>query len=64
MDQGVCFSMPLCRSKVEQVNAEVLVELSEIEKYNLGQVSYVFIVCPLSIHSYQTFYSTFSIYVN
>ncbi|KAL0555233.1 hypothetical protein IC582_009172 [Cucumis melo] len=36
-ENGVCFSMPLCRSKVEQVNAEVLVELSEIEKYNLGQ---------------------------
>lgn len=36
-ENGVCFSMPLCRSKVEQVNAEDLVELSEIEKYNLGQ---------------------------
>ncbi|XP_011652061.1 protein downstream neighbor of Son isoform X2 [Cucumis sativus] len=36
-ENGVCFSMPLCRSKVEQVNTEVLVELSEIEKYNLGQ---------------------------
>ncbi|XP_022158390.1 protein downstream neighbor of Son-like isoform X2 [Momordica charantia] len=36
-EHDVCFSMPLCRSKVEQVNAEDLVELSEIEKYNLGQ---------------------------
>lgn len=43
--------MPLCRSKVEQVNAEDLVELSEIEKYNLGQVCYVFIFCSLSIHA-------------
>lgn len=30
--------MPLCRSKVEQVATEDLVELSEIEKQNLGQV--------------------------
>lgn len=30
--------MPLCRSKVEQVTTEDLVELSEIEKHNLGQV--------------------------
>ncbi|RVW11954.1 hypothetical protein CK203_091837 [Vitis vinifera] len=29
--------MPLCRSKVEQVTTEDLVELSEIEKRNLGQ---------------------------
>jgi hypothetical protein len=31
--------MPLCYSKVEQVTTEDLVELSEIEKQNLGQVS-------------------------
>jgi hypothetical protein len=31
--------MPLCHSKVEQVTTEDLVELSEIEKQNLGQVS-------------------------
>lgn len=30
--------MPLCHSKVEQVTTEDLVELSEIEKQNLGQV--------------------------
>lgn len=30
--------MPLCLSKVEQVATEDLVELSEIEKHNLGQV--------------------------
>ncbi|KAL6343128.1 hypothetical protein AAG906_019671 [Vitis piasezkii] len=29
--------MPLCRSKVEQVTTEDLVELSEIEKHKLGQ---------------------------
>ncbi|KAK4767420.1 hypothetical protein SAY86_015170 [Trapa natans] len=33
----VCFSMPLCSSKVEQTATEDLVELLEIEKYNLGQ---------------------------
>ncbi|XAR64824.1 hypothetical protein NMG60_11008681 [Bertholletia excelsa] len=32
------FSMPLCYSKVEQITAEDLVELSEIEKHNLGQI--------------------------
>ncbi|KAI9153672.1 hypothetical protein LWI28_014816 [Acer negundo] len=36
-EHDVCFSMPLCRSKVEQVTTEDLVELSEIEKQNLGQ---------------------------
>ncbi|CAK7342145.1 unnamed protein product [Dovyalis caffra] len=35
--EDVCFSMPLCHSKVEQVTTEDLVELSEIEKQNLGQ---------------------------
>ena len=30
--------MPLCCSKVEQVTTEDLVELSEIEKHNLGQI--------------------------
>ncbi|XP_010555843.1 PREDICTED: protein downstream neighbor of Son isoform X2 [Tarenaya hassleriana] len=33
----ICFSMPLCQSKMEQVTTEDLVELSEIEKHNLGQ---------------------------
>ncbi|CAI8614973.1 unnamed protein product [Vicia faba] len=36
-EHDLCFSMPLCRSKVEQVTTEDLVELSEIEKHNLGQ---------------------------
>ncbi|KAL7137203.1 hypothetical protein ABFS83_10G077000 [Erythranthe nasuta] len=36
-EHDVSFSMPLCRSKVEEVTAEDLVELSQIEKYNLGQ---------------------------
>ncbi|KAK7396798.1 hypothetical protein VNO78_17957 [Psophocarpus tetragonolobus] len=36
-EHDLCFSMPLCHSKVEQVATEDLVELSEIEKQNLGQ---------------------------
>ncbi|CBI34121.3 uncharacterized protein LOC100257121 [Vitis vinifera] len=36
-EHDVCFSMPLCHSKVEQATTEDLVELSEIEKCNLGQ---------------------------
>ncbi|CAL0326692.1 unnamed protein product [Lupinus luteus] len=36
-EHDVCFSMPLCHSKVEQVTTEDLAELSEIEKQNLGQ---------------------------
>ncbi|XWS66537.1 hypothetical protein CRYUN_Cryun05aG0208200 [Craigia yunnanensis] len=36
-EHDVSFSMPLCRSEVEQVTTEDLVELSEIEKHNLGQ---------------------------
>ncbi|TKY61886.1 downstream neighbor of Son [Spatholobus suberectus] len=36
-EHDICFSMPLCHSKVEQVATEDLVELSEIEKQNLGQ---------------------------
>ncbi|XP_028784777.1 uncharacterized protein LOC114740738 isoform X2 [Neltuma alba] len=36
-EHDVCFSMPLCHSKVEQIATEDLVELSEIEKHNLGQ---------------------------
>ncbi|XP_073135112.1 uncharacterized protein [Henckelia pumila] len=36
-EHGASFSMPLCYSKVEEAAAEDLVELSEIEKYNLGQ---------------------------
>ncbi|XP_030512493.1 uncharacterized protein LOC115726660 [Rhodamnia argentea] len=36
-EHDLCFSMPLCHSKVEQLATEDLVELSEIEKHNLGQ---------------------------
>ncbi|KAJ4840091.1 hypothetical protein Tsubulata_009910 [Turnera subulata] len=36
-EHDMCFSMPLCHSKVEQVATEDLIELSEIEKQNLGQ---------------------------
>ncbi|GAB2226853.1 hypothetical protein Drorol1_Dr00008646 [Drosera rotundifolia] len=36
-EHDVCFSMPLCLSEVEQTCREDLVELSEIEKNNLGQ---------------------------
>ncbi|XP_061374534.1 uncharacterized protein LOC133316767, partial [Gastrolobium bilobum] len=36
-ENDVYFSMPLCHSKVEQVTTDDLVELSEIEKQNLGQ---------------------------
>ncbi|KAM2893379.1 hypothetical protein FF1_008744 [Malus domestica] len=36
-EHDVSFSMPLCRSKVEQVTPDVLVELSEMEKQNFGQ---------------------------
>ncbi|OMO95037.1 Donson [Corchorus capsularis] len=36
-EHDVSFSMPLCRSQIEQVTTEDLVELSEIEKHNLGQ---------------------------
>jgi hypothetical protein len=39
---GVCFSMPLCNTEVEQVTEDDLIELSEIQKRNLGQVSF----CP------------------
>ncbi|XP_027932831.1 uncharacterized protein LOC114188455 [Vigna unguiculata] len=37
-EYDVCFSMPFCHSKGEQVATEDLVELSEIEKQNLGQI--------------------------
>ncbi|KAM7261646.1 hypothetical protein ACFE04_020723 [Oxalis oulophora] len=36
-EHGICFTMPLCHSKLEQVTTEDLVELSEMEKHNLGQ---------------------------
>ncbi|KAA8518426.1 hypothetical protein F0562_015900 [Nyssa sinensis] len=40
-EHDICFSMPLCHSKVEQVTTEDLVELSEIEKHNLGQIQHL-----------------------
>uniref|UniRef100_A0A7N0V4X5 Protein downstream neighbor of Son n=1 Tax=Kalanchoe fedtschenkoi TaxID=63787 RepID=A0A7N0V4X5_KALFE len=36
-EHDVCFSMPLCPSRMEEATMEDLVELSEIEKQNLGQ---------------------------
>ncbi|XP_071710308.1 uncharacterized protein [Rutidosis leptorrhynchoides] len=36
-EQDISFTMPLCHSKVEQASTEDLLELSEIEKYNLGE---------------------------
>ncbi|KAL2895066.1 Protein downstream neighbor of son-like protein [Bienertia sinuspersici] len=36
-EHDITFSMPLCSSEVEQISREDLVELSEIEKHNLGQ---------------------------
>lgn len=43
--------MPLCRSKVEQVKTEDLVELAEIEKQNLGQVN-IHPFSPTHTHKY------------
>lgn len=34
---GVCFSMPLCSTEVEQATEDDLIELSEIERRNVGQ---------------------------
>lgn len=36
-EHDISFSMPFCCSEVEQISREDLVELSEIEKHNLGQ---------------------------
>lgn len=36
-EHDVSYSMPLCHSKLEELSTEELVELSEIEKQNLGQ---------------------------
>ncbi|GMH30000.1 hypothetical protein Nepgr_031843 [Nepenthes gracilis] len=40
-EHDLCFSMPLCSSEVEQISREDLVELSEIEKHNLGQTKHL-----------------------
>ncbi|XP_062204223.1 uncharacterized protein LOC133906360 isoform X2 [Phragmites australis] len=34
---GICFSMPLCNAEVEQATDDDLIELSEIQRRNLGQ---------------------------
>ncbi|RLN30802.1 protein downstream neighbor of Son [Panicum miliaceum] len=34
---GVCFSMPLCNTEVEQATEDDLIELSEIQRRNFGQ---------------------------
>ncbi|ESQ44995.1 hypothetical protein EUTSA_v10010226mg [Eutrema salsugineum] len=36
-DLDVCYSMPLCKTKMDQTTVEDLAELSEIENHNLGQ---------------------------
>ncbi|KAG9445230.1 hypothetical protein H6P81_016570 [Aristolochia fimbriata] len=36
-EHDISFTMPLCRSEVEEATTEDLVELSEIEKFNLGE---------------------------
>ncbi|TVU48961.1 hypothetical protein EJB05_00248 [Eragrostis curvula] len=38
---GVCFSMPLCNAEVEQATEDDLIELSEIQKLNLGQALHI-----------------------
>lgn len=37
-ENDVHYTMPLCQSKIEQTTTEDLVELSEMEKNNLGQI--------------------------
>ncbi|CAM0147279.1 unnamed protein product [Urochloa decumbens] len=38
---GVCYSMPLCNTEVEQATEDDLIELSEIQKRNLGQALHI-----------------------
>ncbi|WVZ91329.1 hypothetical protein U9M48_037517 [Paspalum notatum var. saurae] len=38
---GVCFSMPLCNTEVEQTTEDDLIELSEIQRRNLGQTLHI-----------------------
>ncbi|KAJ0245745.1 hypothetical protein HA466_0181680 [Hirschfeldia incana] len=37
-DLDICYSMPLCKTKMDETTVEDLAELSEIEKHNLGQM--------------------------
>lgn len=39
--QGVCFSMPLCKAKVEQATEDNLIEFSKIRTLNLGQTLHI-----------------------
>lgn len=36
-EHDVCYSMPLCRSKMEEIATDNLIELSELDKHNSGQ---------------------------
>ncbi|CAN6977623.1 unnamed protein product [Brassica rapa subsp. trilocularis] len=36
-DLDICYSMPLCKTKIDETTVEDLAELSEIENHNLGQ---------------------------
>lgn len=51
--------MPLCHSKVEEVTTEDLVELSEIEKRNLGQVCPSFLNACCYSHLHRNFLKHF-----
>lgn len=37
-DLDICYSMPLCKTKMDETTVEDLAELSEIENHNLGQM--------------------------
>ncbi|XP_013602178.1 PREDICTED: protein downstream neighbor of Son-like [Brassica oleracea var. oleracea] len=36
-DLDICYTMPLCKTKIDETTVEDLAELSEIENHNLGQ---------------------------
>ncbi|KAJ0246992.1 Downstream neighbor of Son [Hirschfeldia incana] len=36
-DLDICYSIPLCKTKIDEMTVEDLAELSEIENHNLGQ---------------------------
>ncbi|KAK9162351.1 hypothetical protein Syun_003253 [Stephania yunnanensis] len=46
-EHDICFSMPLCNSEAEQATSEDLVELSEIEKHNLGHARRLGSACEI-----------------
>ncbi|CAH2064113.1 unnamed protein product [Thlaspi arvense] len=37
-DLDICYTMPLCKTKIDETTVEDLAELSEIENHNLGQM--------------------------